>query len=111
MRFLFKALVTGDLENSLERIAARLEDDKTVNMAADEVCADVIDSLMPSSLVGFLAELALGSYVDLPQPDERDVLKEALDLFTAPKPTPITAKPTSKKAAKATAKKRAKRRA
>jgi ParB family chromosome partitioning protein len=111
MRFLLKALVTGDLENSLERIAARLHDDKTVNMASDDVCADVIDSLMPSSLIGFLAELALGSYVDSPRPEERDVLKEALDLFTAPKPTPPVPKPTSKKAAKATAKKPAKRKA
>jgi ParB family chromosome partitioning protein len=109
MRFLLKALVTGDLENSLERIAARLDDDKTVNMDSDAVCADVIDSLMPSSLVGFIAELALGSYVDLPQPEESDVLKEALELFATSKPTP-TAKPTNKKAAKATAKKPSKRR-
>ena len=87
MRFLLKALVTGDLENSLERIAARLDDDKTVNMASDDVCADVVDRLMPSSLVGFLAELALGSYVDLPQAEERDVLTEAFDLFKAPNPT------------------------
>ncbi|WP_263385963.1 ParB/RepB/Spo0J family partition protein [Granulicella arctica] len=86
MRFLLKALVIGDLENSLERVAARLDDDQTVNMASDDVCAEVIDSLMPSSLMGFLAELALGSHVDVPQPEERDLLKEALSLFTAPKP-------------------------
>ncbi len=111
MRFLLKALVTGDVENSLERIAARLDDDKTVNTASDDVCADVIDRLMPSSLIGFLAELALGSYVDLPQPEERDLLKEALDLFTAPKPAPAAPKPTSKKTPKATAKKPARRKA
>ncbi len=110
MRFLLKALVTGDPDDSLERIAARLDDDKTVDMASDDVCADVIDSLMPSSLIGFLAELALGCHVELPQPEERDVLKEALDLLTAPKPTPTVAKPTSKKTAKAMAKKPGKRR-
>ena len=71
MRFLLKALVIGDLENSLERVAARLDDDQTVNMASDDVCAEVIDSLMPSSLIGFLAALALGSHVDVPQPEER----------------------------------------
>ena len=80
-------------------------------MGSDDVCADVIDGLMPSSLIGFLAEVALGSYVDLPQPDERDVLKEALDLFTAPKPTAFAAQPISKKAPKAAAKKPAKRKA
>ncbi len=66
---------------------------------------------MPSSLIGFLAEVALGSYVDLPQPEERDVLKEALDLFTAPKSAQTAAKPTSKKTPKATAKKPARRKA
>ena len=110
MRFLLKALVTGDVENSLERIAARLDDDNTVNVGSEDVCADVIDGLMPSSLIGFLAEVALGSYVDLPQPDERDVLKEALDLFTAPRPA-APAQSTSKKAPKAAAKKSAKRKA
>ncbi len=111
MRFLLKALVTGDLDDSLERIAARMDDDKTVNMASDDVCADVIDSLLSSSLTGFLAELALGSYIDLPQPEERDVLKEALALFTAPKPTPTMLKhtPARKKAAKIPAKKSVKR--
>ena len=66
---------------------------------------------MPSSLIGFLAEVALGSYVDLPQPEERDVLKEALDLFTAPKPAASAAQATSKKAPKAAAKKTARRKA
>jgi ParB family chromosome partitioning protein len=113
MRFLLKALVTGDLENSLERVAARLDDDKTVNMASDDVCADVIDSLMPSSLIGFLAELALGSHVDVPQPEERDVLQEALVLFTAPKHLPTVPQPkaTNKKAPKAAAKKSIRRKA
>ena len=111
MRFLLKALVTADVESSLERIAARLDDDRTVNTASDDVCADVIDRLMPSSLIGFLAELALGSYVDLPQPEERDVLKEALDLFTVPKSAPTAMRTASKRTAKATAKKIAKRRA
>jgi hypothetical protein len=107
MRFLLKALVIGDLENSLERIAARLDDDKSVNMASDDVCADVIDSLMPFSLIGFLAELALGSHVDVPQPEERDLLKEALALFTAPKPILTVPQPnaTNKKASKVAAKK------
>ena len=67
MRFLLKALVTGDLENSLERVAARLDDDKTVNMASD-VCADVIDSLMPSSLIGFLANWPSGVTWTFPDP-------------------------------------------
>ncbi len=61
-------------------------------MASDDVCADVVASLMPSSLTGFFAELALGSYVELPRPEERDVLKEALALFTASKPTQILPK-------------------
>ncbi len=103
--------MTGDLENSLERIAARLDDDRTVNTASDDVCAYVIDRFIPFSLIGFLAELALGSYVDLPPPEERDVLKEALDLFTAPKPAPTATKPTSKKTPRATARKPAKRKA
>jgi hypothetical protein len=113
MRFLLKVLVTGDLDDSLERIAARMDDDKTVNMASDDVCADVIDSLLSSSLTGFLAELALGSYVDRSQSEERDVLKEALALFTVPKPTPTMLKHTltSKKAVKIPAKKSVKRNA
>ncbi len=94
MRFLLKALVAGDLDDSLERIAARLDDDRTAEMASDDVCAEVVDFLMPSSLVGFLAELALGSYVDVPQPEQHDVLKEALSLFTAP-PAPPATKPRS----------------
>ena len=107
MRFLLKALVIGDLENSLERVAARRDNDQTVNMASDDVCADVIDSLMPSSLIGFLAELALGSHVDVPQPEERDLLKEALALFTVPKPIPplLPPKATNKKASKMPTKK------
>ena len=111
MRFLLKALVTGDLDDSLQRIAARLDDDKTVEMASDDVCANVVDSLMPSSLTGFLAELALGSYVDLPRPEERDVLKEALALFTASKPTQILPKQKAAltKAVKTPAKKASKR--
>lgn len=100
MRFLLKALVTGNVEESLERIAARLDDDESVNKGSDDVCADVIDRLMPSSLVGFLAEVALGSYVDLPQPEERDLLKEAIDLFRAPKALPAITKQTNKKAGK-----------
>jgi hypothetical protein len=105
--------VTGDLENSRERVAARLDDDKTVNMASDDVCADVIDSLMPSSLIGFLAELALGSHVDVPRPEERDLLKEALALFTAPKPVLTVPQPkaTNKKASKVAAKKASGRKA
>ena len=107
MRFLLKALVIGDLENSLERVAARLDDDQTVNMASDDVCAEVIDSLMQSSLIGFLAELALGSHVDVPQPEERDLLKEALSLFTAPKPILplLPPKATNKKTSKMPTKK------
>ena len=106
LRFLLKALVTGDLDDSLERIAARLDDDKTVDMASDDVCVEVVDSLMPSSLIGFLAELALGSYVDLPQPEQRDVLKEALALFAVPKttPTPPKPRPTCKKTTRVAAK-------
>ena len=111
MRFLLKALVMGNVEDALERIAARLDDDESVNKASDDVCADVIDRLMPSSLFGFLAEVALGSYVDLPQPEERDVLKEAIDLFHATKAAPTLAKQTGKKAGKAAAKKTAKRKA
>lgn len=111
MRFLLKALVTGNVEESLERIAARLDDDESINKASDDVCADVIDRLMPSSLVGFLAEVALGSYVDPPQAEERDVLKEALDLFRAPKPNPAPRKGTSKKGATPISKKTSKRKA
>ena len=82
-------------------------------MASDDVCADVIDSLMPSSLISFLAELALGSHVDVPQPEERDLLKEALALFIAPKPilTVLQPKATNKKASKLAAKKPSVRRA
>jgi hypothetical protein len=106
MRFLLKALVTGDLENSLERVAARLDHDQTFYMASDDMCADVIDSLMPSSLIGFLAELALGSHVDVPRPEERDLLKETLALFTAPMPILplLPPKATNKKASKVAAK-------
>ncbi len=111
MRFLLKALVTGNVEDSLERIVARLDDDESVNKASDDVCADVIDRLVPSSLIGFLAEVALGSYVDLPQPQERDVLKEALDIFRAPKTAPPTAGQIRKKAGKATTEKAPKRKA
>ena len=77
MRFLLKALVTGDLENSLERIAERL-DDKTVNMASDDVCAEVIDSLMPSSLVGCLAEPPLGAIWTCPNPKNATFCRKRL---------------------------------
>ncbi len=108
MRFLLKALVTGDSENSLERIAGRLDNIETAHMASDEVCADVFDRLMPSSLIGFLAEVALGSYVDLPETEERGELKEALDLCKAPQPTTIAAKRTQKEGSREPAKKMAK---
>jgi hypothetical protein len=82
-------------------------------MGSDDVCADVIDSLMPSSLIGLLAELSLGSHIEFPQPEERDVLKEALTLFTAPKPiqTMLPLKQFSKRVAKPAPKKPTKRKA
>jgi hypothetical protein len=82
-------------------------------MASDDVCADAIDSLMPSSLIGFLAELALGSHVDVPRPEEHDLLKEALALFTAPKPILKLPQPkaANKKTPKAATKKTSRRKA
>jgi ParB family chromosome partitioning protein len=92
MRFLLKALATGDLEDSLQRIGLRLDGDRTANMSADDLCADAVDSLKPASLFGFFAELALGSFVDVPRPEERDILKEAIALFAAPTPSRTTAR-------------------
>lgn len=107
-RFLLKALVSGELHYALRRIALRLADHETNNQSSDEVCSEVIDSLMPSSLPGFLAELALGSYVDLPDPEQRDFLHEALTVFSpistlaAPKPSKATKSGNPKSAAKTT---------
>lgn len=83
MRFLLTALVTGDLDDSMGRIAQRLEADETSEKGSDEVCADAIASCMPSSLASYLAELALGSFIDLPRPEEKDYLAEAETLFAA----------------------------
>ena len=100
MRFLLKALVTGNLYNSLHRIAVRLKDVENEHIDADDACVEAIDSLMPSSLTGFLAELALGSYIDVPQDEERDYLAEADKLFPkALKTAPAPAKKTPAKVA------------
>jgi ParB family chromosome partitioning protein len=115
LRFVLTALVMGDLTDAMERIALRLEgDEPNHNKGSDDVCADALSTCMPSSLFGYLAELALGSWVDIPRPDERDYLAEADKLFPkAPKPTADTTKTapgkTTKKvsATKTTAKKAA----
>jgi len=114
MRFVLTALVTGNLFDSMERIALRLEGgEPDHNKDSEDVCAEAIATCMPSSLFGYLAELALGSWVDAPQTEERDYLAEAEKLFPkAPKPAAEAAKatkkvPATKTAAKTAAKKAA----
>ena len=109
MRFILTALVMGDLTDAMERIAVRLEgDEPDHNKGSDDVCAEALATCMPSSLFGYLAELALGSWVDLPRSEERDYLAEAEKLFPkAPKPSADTAKTTKKVPAKKTAAKKA----
>ncbi len=86
-RFLLTALVMGDVDLAADRIAQRFEEkDGDDRLSSEEVCADAIAKCMPSSLYGYLADLALGSFVDLPREGERDYLSEAEKLF--PKITP-----------------------
>lgn len=95
-RFLLTALVMGDLDDAAERIALRLEgEDTDSNKSSDDVCAEAFATCMPSSLFGYFAELALGSWVNVPRPEERDYLVEAEKLF--PKVAEDTAKKTTAK--------------
>ena len=106
-RFLLTALVQGDLDDAMERIALRLETDAVDNnRSSNEVCAEAIGSCMPSSLFGYLAELALGSHVGFPSEGERDYLTEAEALFPkTPKQTaPVKRGGPAKKAAPANTK-------
>jgi len=104
MRFVLSALVTGDLDDSVERIARRLEGQEPDHTkSSDDVCAEAISTCMPSSLFGYLAELALGSWIDLPRPEEPDYLAEAEKLFpNVQKTTADPARRTPVKAAKKT---------
>lgn len=101
LRFVLTALVTGDLDDAMERIALRLEGDQPDHTkSSDDVCATAVTNCLPSSLFGYLAELALGSWVNLPLPEERDYLTEAEKLFPkAPKAVATPAKTTKKTAA------------
>ncbi|SEC87442.1 ParB/RepB/Spo0J family partition protein [Terriglobus roseus] len=88
-RLILTALVRGDLDDAMERIALRFEDGSPDgDKGSDDVCADAVSSCPSSSLFGFLAELALGSWLGLPRPGEPDYLLEAEKLF------PKTARPT-----------------
>lgn len=101
-RFLLTALLHGDLDDAMERIALRLEADAAdTNRSSHEVCAEAIGSCMPSSLLGYLAELALGSHVGFPNEGERDYLTEAEALFprTPKQATPVKKSALAKKAA------------
>lgn len=95
-RFLIRALILGDTDVSRERMAMRFEGDETSNECAEDVCARVLINVTPLSLPGYLAELALGSYIDLPRNDEHDFLAEAEALF----PDTTIQKPTTKEAGK-----------
>lgn len=103
-RFLLTALVHGDMDDAMERIALRLEADAADNdRSSHEVCAEAIGSCMPSSLFGYLAELALGSHVGFPPEGERDYLTEAEALFpkTPKQAAPVKKAVPAKKAASA----------
>ncbi len=83
----------------MERIALRMEADAGDNdRSSDDVCAEAIASCMPSSLFGYLAELALGSHVGFPNEGERDYLAEADALFPkTPKQQTCVRKPVATK--------------
>jgi ParB family chromosome partitioning protein len=103
-RFLLTALVRGDVDLAADRIAQRLEGETTDDTkTSQDVCADALATCMPSSLFGYLAELALGSLTGIPGPDDRDYLIEAEQLF--PKVAKIEPAPAKKAIAKPTAKK------
>lgn len=97
-RFLFRALVLGDTDISRERMAMRFEGDETSNECAEDVCARVLVNVTSLSLPGYLAELALGSHIDLPRSGEHDFLAEAEAIF----PDPKTQKPTPKETGRKT---------
>lgn len=101
-RFLLTALVNCDLDEAMERIALRLEGGAgDHNTSSNEVCAEAIGSCPPTSLFGYLVELALGSHVGFPNEGERDYLAEAETLFprTPKPPTPPKRQGPAKKVA------------
>lgn len=105
-RFLLTALVMGNLDDAMERIALRLEDGATDgDKSSDDICAAAIADCMPSSLMGYLAELALGSFVDLPREEEIDYLGLADKLFAPAPPAKAVKKSAPAKTVKRTAKK------
>lgn len=112
-RFILRALVTGDLDDAMERIALRLEGDQPDHSkSSDDMCAEAIATCMPSSLFGYLAELALGSWVDFPRPEGCDYLADAEKLFPRTPKAPVELAKAAKKApTKATAKKAAAKKA
>ena len=95
-RFLLGALVLGDLGSSLEHMAMRLDSDESMAQSSDDVCAKALTELPVASLSHFLAEVSLGSYVDIPQPEETDLLEAAEAMFPAPKSVWSTKKATTK---------------
>ena len=105
-RFLLGALVLGDLDSSLEHMAMRLDNDESMAQSSEDVCAKALTELPIASLPQFFAEIALGSYVDIPQPEETDLLEAAEAMFPAPKSEKSAKKATTK--AKKTASTKAK---
>ena len=104
MRFLLTALLAGNFDHAADRIALRLTlEDADDRRGREEICAYALATCMPSSLIGYLAELALGSLVEPPEPGERDYLAEAETLF--PVAAPAEPEPVRKPRVKAPAKK------
>ena len=105
-RFLLGALVLGDLDSGLEHMAMRLDSDQSMSQSSENVCAKALTELPVASLPQFLAEVSLGGYVDIPQPEETYLLDAAEACFPAPKSVKPAKKATIK--AKKTASTRAK---
>jgi len=105
-RFLLGALVLGDLDSSLEHMAMRLDSDQSMSQSSEDVCSKALTELPIASLPQFFVEIALGSYVDIPQPDETDLLEAAEAMFPAPKSVKSAKKASTK--AKKTASTKAK---
>jgi len=96
-RFLLGVLVLGDLDSSLEHMAMRLDNDESMAQSSEDVCAKALTELPIASLPLFFAEIALGSYVDIPRTEETDLLEAAEAMFPAPK----SVKPAKKASTKA----------
>jgi hypothetical protein len=84
----------------------RLDSNESMAQSSEDVCAKTLTELPVAFLPQFFAEIALGSYVDIPQPEETDLLEAAEAMFPAPKSVKSTKKATTK--AKKTASTKAK---